>query len=183
MVEIPIDRSTTDTGAESGLKTKDGQGTSSGENEEMLLESGPGEVSESLTGKGQSDSTDDWKYDDPRAERAHRRAQERDPSDVVELGEQITLVLKEVDYSSRPPTIMGTKEKLVIFVTEAPQDLSENDSIRAKVVDFGGDEPAQKPSSLATTTNFSPSAPGRTPELDSAYTVRIRARFIQQKQL
>lgn len=78
------------------------------------------------------------KYEDPRAERAHRRAQQRDPSDVVELGEEISLVLKEADYSSRPPTIMGTKNRLVVFVTDTPQDLSQHDSIRAKVIDYGG---------------------------------------------
>lgn len=78
------------------------------------------------------------KYDDPRAEAAHRRALRRDPADVVALGEEITLVLKEADYSRRPPTIMGTKEKLVIFVVDAPQDLERFDTIRAKVIDYGG---------------------------------------------
>jgi len=105
---------------------------------EVIRQAGPSEVSGSPTNDDHSRQTDEWKYDDPRAERAHRRALERDPSDVVELGEEITLVLNEVDYSSHPPTVMGTKEKLVIFVTEAPQDLSEHDIIRAKVIDFGG---------------------------------------------
>lgn len=78
------------------------------------------------------------KYEDAAAERAHRRAQRRDPSDVVTHGEEVTLTLKEVDYSSRPPTIMGTKNSLVVFVIDAPQDLSKYDTIHAKIVDFGG---------------------------------------------
>jgi hypothetical protein len=78
------------------------------------------------------------KYDDPRAERAHRRAQQRDPSDVVGLGETIRLVLKEVDYSSHPPTVMGTKNRLVVFVTDVPRHLSPFDTILTKVVDYGG---------------------------------------------
>lgn len=78
------------------------------------------------------------KYDDPQAERAHRQAQQRDPSDVVELGEEIKLTIKEVDYTSRPPTVMGTKNRLVVFVIDAPQDLSEYETIEATVVDYGG---------------------------------------------
>jgi hypothetical protein len=78
------------------------------------------------------------KHADPRAERAHRRAQQRDPSDVVEIGETITLALKEVDFSSQPPTVMGTKNKLVVFVEDAPRHVRELDVIRAKIVDFGG---------------------------------------------
>lgn len=78
------------------------------------------------------------KYDDPRAQRAHERAQRRHPSKIVELGEEIELVLQEVDYSYTDPTIMGRKNKLVIFVEDAPQGLSKHDKIRAKVVDYGG---------------------------------------------
>jgi len=59
---------------------------------------------------------------------------------VVEIGETITLALKEVDYSSHPPTIMGTINRLVVFVTEAPHHLSQYDTIKAKVVDYGGKE-------------------------------------------
>jgi hypothetical protein len=33
---------------------------------------------------------------------------------------------------------MGTKTSLKVFVTEAPQDLSKYDTIRATVVDYGG---------------------------------------------
>ena len=80
----------------------------------------------------------DRKHDDPRAEYAHRKAQQRDPRDVVELGETISLVTKEADFQGRPPTVMGIKNKLVIFVTEAPRHVSKFDTIRAKVVDFGG---------------------------------------------
>jgi len=80
----------------------------------------------------------DRKHDDPRAEYAHRKAQQRDPRDVVELGETISLVIKEADFQDRPPTVMGIKNKLVIFVTEAPCHVSKFDTIRAKVVDFGG---------------------------------------------
>ena len=95
-----------------------------------------GESSSAIDGETESDGS--RKYADPEAERAHRRAQQRDPSDIVELGDKITLTLKQVDYSSRPPTIMGTKNRLVIFVVDAPQDLAEYDTIRATVVDYGG---------------------------------------------
>lgn len=81
---------------------------------------------------------EDTKYDDPRAERAHQAAQKRDPSSVVDLGEEIKLVVKEADYRYTEPTIRGTKNTLVIFVKDAPQGLSEHDVIRAKVVDYGG---------------------------------------------
>jgi hypothetical protein len=84
------------------------------------------------------DTDQSRKYDDADAERAHRRAQQRDPSDVVELGEEIRLTLKQVDYSSGQSTIMGTKNRLVIFVIDAPQDLSEYETIKAKVIDYGG---------------------------------------------
>jgi hypothetical protein len=33
---------------------------------------------------------------------------------------------------------MGTKNSLKVFVTDAPQDLSKYDTIRATVVDYGG---------------------------------------------
>lgn len=33
---------------------------------------------------------------------------------------------------------MGTKNKLVIFVTDAPRHISKFDTIRAKITDFGG---------------------------------------------
>lgn len=80
----------------------------------------------------------EWKHEDPRAESSHRKAQKRDPTEVVELGETISLVIKEADFTSHPPTVMGTKNKLVIFVIDAPQHVSKFDTIRAKVVDFGG---------------------------------------------
>jgi hypothetical protein len=104
----------------------------------VLRDETAGESTVPLSNQESSESIKTRKYDDPQAERAHRRAQQRDPSDVVELGEEITLTLKEVDYSSRPPTIMGTKTSLKVFVTEAPQDLSKYDTIRATVVDYGG---------------------------------------------
>lgn len=68
------------------------------------------------------------------------RAQRRDPSDVVALGETIRLVLKEVDYSSHPPTVIGTKNRLAVFVTDVPRHLSPLDTILAKVVDYGGSD-------------------------------------------
>jgi hypothetical protein len=104
----------------------------------VLRQESAGETTAPLESQDTSASSDSRKYEDAAAERAHRRAQQRDPSDVVELGEEITLTLKQVDYSSRPPTIMGTKNRLVIFVIDAPQDLSKYDTIRAKVVDYGG---------------------------------------------
>lgn len=140
LVGVPMDRSPTDAdrSPEADPEIEGEREEKAGDEREVLLEAGPGEASGSLTREEHTELTGDWKYTDPRAERAHRRALERDPSDVVELGEEITLVLKEVDHSSHPPTVMGTKEKLVIFVTKAPQDLSEHDVIRAKVIDFGG---------------------------------------------
>lgn len=104
----------------------------------VLRQESAGEDTVPLDQQRESDSDRSRKYDDPQAERAHRRAQQRDPSDVVELGEEITLTIKQVDYSSRPPTIMGTKNRLVVFVIDAPQDLSEYDTIKATVVDYGG---------------------------------------------
>jgi hypothetical protein len=103
---------------------------------DTLRDEGPGETA---TAESKDSGADEArKYEDPRAERAHQQAQQRDPSDVVEIGETVTLVLKEVDFRSHSPTVMGTKNKLVIFVTDAPQDLAELDTIRAKVVDYGG---------------------------------------------
>ena len=105
-----------------------------------LFKKGVGESSEPLTSSipQNRDSLESKKYEDPRAQRAHERAKQRDPSEVVKLGEEIELVLQEVDYKYANPTIMGTKNKLVIFVDEAPQGLDRFDKIRAKVVDYGG---------------------------------------------
>lgn len=80
---------------------------------------------------------DPTEYDDPRAQQAHEQAQQRDPSDVVDLGEEIELVLREVDHSSREGTVMGRKNDLVIFVDEVPQDVSRLDIICATVYDCG----------------------------------------------
>ena len=104
----------------------------------VLRQESAGESTEPLGQQSESTADRSRKYEDPRAEAAHRRAQQRDPSDVVELGGEIKLTLKQVDYSSHPPTIMGTKNRLVVFVIDAPQDLSEYDTIKATVVDYGG---------------------------------------------
>lgn len=98
----------------------------------------PGERAASAVEETTRRLNESRKYEDPEAERAHRRAQQRDPAEVVALGEEYTLVLQEADYSSHPPTIMGTKQGLVVFVNDAPQDLSKHDTIRVKVVDYGG---------------------------------------------
>lgn len=123
---------------ESGSKgtAADSEGTNA--DATVLRDETVGESAIPLSNQEASESTETRKYEDPKAERAHRRAQQRDPSDVVELGEEISLTLKEVDYGSRPPTIMGTKNRLKVFVIDAPQDLSKYDTIRATVVDFGG---------------------------------------------
>jgi|GEM_PF-3255027 len=84
------------------------------------------------------DSKADWKYDDADAERAHRRAQQRDPAEAVEIGEVVPLVLEEADYSSDPPTIMGSRNALKVFVEDVPRGLSERDTICVKVTDYGG---------------------------------------------
>ena len=104
----------------------------------VLRDESAGESTTPVEPQNERDSEGCRKYDDPNAERAHRRAQQRDPSDVVELGEEIRLTIKQVDYGSHPPTIMGTKNRLVVFVIDAPQDLSEYETIQAKVVDYGG---------------------------------------------
>jgi hypothetical protein len=57
---------------------------------------------------------------------------------VVELGEVTSLIIKEADYTSNPPTIMGTKNKLVVWVKDAPKNLSKHDKIQVKIVDYGG---------------------------------------------
>jgi hypothetical protein len=113
-------------------------GESSTTESTVLRHETAGESTVPLEERDTSGSDTPRKYEDSDAERAHRRAQQRDPSDVVELGDEITLTLKQVDYSSHPPTIMGTKNRLVIFVIDAPQDLSQYDTIRATVVDYGG---------------------------------------------
>lgn len=105
--------------------------------DKVLSEEGPGEESVSEQG-ADTDQSQQWKHEDPRAERAHRAAQKRDPSEVVELGEEIKLVVQEADYKYTEPTIMGTKNKLVVFVKDAPQGITEHDVIRAKVIDYGG---------------------------------------------
>jgi hypothetical protein len=84
------------------------------------------------------DSRAEWKYDDPDAERAHRRAQRRDPAEAVEIGEVVPLVLEEADYASDPPTIMGSRNALKVFVEDVPRGLSERDTICVKVTDYGG---------------------------------------------
>lgn len=155
-VEQPADESKAhqaETGTESGLIDQQSPTTAEADEhlseelrqnidesrrEKVLRREGAGQANGPIAEAGHSADDTSRKYDDPRAERAHRRAQQRDPADVVSLGEEITLVLKEVDYAGYPPTIMGTKNKLVIFVVDAPQDLSKHDVIRAKVIDFGG---------------------------------------------
>jgi len=84
------------------------------------------------------DSKGDWKYDDADAERAHRQAQQRDPAEAVEIGEVVPLVLEEADYSSDPPTIMGSRNALKVFVEDVPRGLSERDTVCVKVTDYGG---------------------------------------------
>ena len=84
------------------------------------------------------DSKADWKYDDPEAERAHRRARRRDPSEAVAIGEVVPLVLEEADYSSSPPTVMGSRHALKVFVEDVPGGLSRRDTICVKVTDYGG---------------------------------------------
>ncbi|SDE86875.1 hypothetical protein [Halorientalis regularis] len=131
--------SSIDDGVSSEPESDGEQSMSKTESEKTVLRQEiPGEMASSTKGEGDSKYTSSTKYDDHQAERAHRRAQQRDPSEVVELGEEILLVLKEVDYSSPPATIMGTKNSLKIFVNQAPQDLEKYDTIRVKIVDYGG---------------------------------------------
>lgn len=116
---------------------RDPQSERTADSEQTIIrQDGPGEQTTGYKQVNNSLSKSSVKYNDPQAERAHRRAQRRDPSDVAELGEEIQLVLKEVDYSGQP-TIMGRKNGLVIFVNETPQGLSKHDCIRVKVIDYG----------------------------------------------
>jgi hypothetical protein len=84
------------------------------------------------------------KYDDPRAQSAHDRAQRQHPSTVVEKGEEIEIVLQEVDYKYTEPTIMGKVNDLVVFVEDAPQGLERFDVIRARVVGYGNGDTCAK---------------------------------------
>lgn len=87
---------------------------------------------------GLPDSKAEWKYDDADAELAHRQAQERDPAEAVEIGEIVPLVLEEADYSSDPPTVMGSRNALKVFVDDVPAGLAVRDTICVKVTDYGG---------------------------------------------
>lgn len=84
------------------------------------------------------------KYDDPRAQTAHKRAQRQHPSTVVEKGEEIEIVLQEVDYKYTEPTIMGKVNDLVVFIEDAPQGLERFDVVRARVVGYGNENTCAK---------------------------------------
>lgn len=107
-----------------------------------FFESGVGESQEGPSGftpednQGKIDQSP--KYRDPRAQRAHERAQQRNPSDVVEIGEELKLVIEEVDHRPGGPTVVARKQRLVIFVEDAPQDISKLDDVRVKIMSFGG---------------------------------------------
>lgn len=158
--ETQSNETATDAGSNAGAKTGQGSSieqspnaadTESSETDDstVLREEGAGEVSKADVGNGSEDELSsilddlddsDRKHDDPKAEYAHRKAQQRDPRDVVELGETISLVVTEADFTSGSPTVLGTKNSLVIFVTDPPRHLSKYDTIRAKIVDFGGND-------------------------------------------
>ena len=111
---------------------------------ETILRSGVGEASEPSSAGAESTATE-LKYEDPKAQRAHERAQKRDPREVAPLGEEITIVLQEADYTyPENPTIMGKKNDFVIFVEKAPKDLSQFDTITATVVGYGPNENCAK---------------------------------------
>jgi hypothetical protein len=128
--ETTFERSAADDGSEGNPSHGDAS------LEETILELGVGETAEAPD-RSESRTSGSQKYDDPRAQRAHEQARQRDPSEIVELGDEIKLVLQEVDHSSRGGTVMGRKNDLVIFVDEVPQDVSRLDAIHAKVVDYG----------------------------------------------
>lgn len=132
----PTEESTFSTGSESDVDALESD-------ERKSFQSGVGE-SAPPTARSGSQSSDSQTYEDPRAQQAHERAQKRDPSEIVGLGDEITLILQEVDHSSRSGTVMGRKNDLVIFVDEVPQDVSQYDAIHATVVDYGSDNNCAK---------------------------------------
>lgn len=83
--------------------------------------------------RSRKDDVDGRKYANDRAERAHREARERDPP--IEKGEEIELVLEEVEYHPDSYTIRGRVEGFHVFVDEdVPDDLQKHDAVRAKVL-------------------------------------------------
>jgi hypothetical protein len=103
----------------------------------IILEKEAGETSTSFGDVETRASGSESKYDDPRAQSAHERAQRRHPSTVVEKGEEIEIVLQEVDYKYTEPTIMGKVNDLVVFIEDAPQGLERFDVVRARIVGYG----------------------------------------------
>ena len=129
----------TATGDDDTAAVEEGASDTSDDQRTVLRKTGVGEtVQDDVALTDSAESAVDRKYEDPRAEQAHRRARRRDPEDVVELGEEVTLVLQEADFSTHPATVRGSKQGLVVFVQNPLQDLTTHDTIRVKIVDFGG---------------------------------------------
>ena len=73
--------------------------------------------------------------DERASERAHEAAQEREPP--VEIGETYEFgVVEFADHHSGSRVAVGKVEGFVLFTEDVPDDLSEGDVIRAKVLSF-----------------------------------------------
>lgn len=70
-------------------------------------------------------------------QRAHVEAQQRDPSEVVELGEIQELVVQDTLLDERPPKVQGRIDGLVVFVEldDPTSDIAEGDVIEAQITD------------------------------------------------
>lgn len=85
------------------------------------------------------------KYEDDDAERAHRRAQNRDPSEVVQKGERVTLVPFEVDHGGRRSEATGKVQGLIVLVDKnLPSGLNTGDPICVRVYAYGSNRNSAK---------------------------------------
>jgi len=130
--------------SEPATATAESTATADDDEETTLRKQEAGESNTPITDMDTGPTESEPKYDDPRAQRAHEDAQRRHPSEVVEKGAEIDLVLDEVDYKYTEPSIMGKKNDLVVFVEDAPQGLSRFDVFRARVIGYGAGETCAK---------------------------------------
>lgn len=75
----------------------------------------------------------EWKHESAEAERAHRRAQRRDPP--VDVGEHVTLAVTEVD--PRENEVYGTVESFRLFVDrDVPSSVGRGDVICVRITTY-----------------------------------------------
>jgi predicted RNA-binding protein with TRAM domain len=73
-----------------------------------------------------------------RSERAHDRAQEREPP--VEIGENVEMGITEfTDHHTGKRVAVGKVEGFVVFTADVPGHVSERDAIRVTVTSFNRD--------------------------------------------